>query len=85
MIFLGINLLINFNAHQVILLLNKLHANYVKEQESKAPAGQLEQQDPPQRKPNFLERKRFVNYEENNDSDNEKNKELQKKEKSKVV
>lgn len=61
-------------------MLNKLHSNYVKEQEGKAPAGQAEQQDPPQRKPNFFDRKRFVDYEQNNDSDTDKQKEQQKKE-----
>ena len=59
-------------------MLNKLHSNYLKEQEGKAPAvASVEPQveAKPQRKPNFFDRKRFVDYEQNADSDNEKSKE----------
>jgi hypothetical protein len=44
-------------------LLNKLHANHLKEQEGKAPQPVAEVEAPPQRKPNFFDRKRFVDYE----------------------
>jgi hypothetical protein len=53
--------------------LNKLHANYVKEH---APPPQpVAIDDQPKRKPNFFDRKRFVDYEQNADSDQEKSKE----------
>jgi hypothetical protein len=43
-----------------MVLLVKLHKKFVNEQESKAPAGFG---DEPKRKPNFFDKKRFVNYE----------------------
>jgi hypothetical protein len=52
-------------------LLTKLHLNYIKEQEGKAPGAQAESTEVlPNRKPNFFDRKRFVDYEQNQDSDN---------------
>lgn len=65
-------------------MLNKLHTNYLQDQEGKAPAAQTEQ-DQPKRKPNFFERKRFVDYDQNNDSDGEKPREQQTAEKPKMM
>jgi len=56
---------------QVTALLAKLHAQHLAEQETKAPAAQSEEDRGPARKPNFFDRKRFVNYEENQ-ADSEK-------------
>jgi transposase-like protein len=56
-------------------LLEKLHKNYLNQQERKAPEPSAAVEAPPQRKPNFFDRKRFVDYERNEDSDNEKSKE----------
>lgn len=63
-------------------MLNKLYQNHLKEQEGKAPAvASVETvEEPKQRKPNFFDRKRFVDYEQNADSDNEKSKETLVKE-----
>lgn len=62
-------------ALQIMYLMQKLYDQNVKEQEDKAPGAQVEQQQElPQRKPNFFERKRFVDYEQNNDSDHDKEK-----------
>lgn len=50
-------------------MLNKL---YLKDQEGKAPAGQGEVPEAPKRNPNFFDRKRFVDYEQNEDSEKSK-------------
>jgi hypothetical protein len=39
-----------------------LHQKHLKEQEGKAPGGQIEA-EPKKRKPNFFDKKRFVDYE----------------------
>ena len=53
-------------------MLTKLHSQHLKDTETKAPQPV---EAPPARKPNFFDRKRFVDYERNEDSDQEKSKE----------
>jgi len=57
--------------------MQKLYDHHLKTTESMAPAAVNEDQDQPKRKANFFERKRFVEYEQNNDSLNDKSKEQQ--------
>ena len=79
--FLWADLISKFVFLQVIDLLNKLYAFFMKEAETKAATGALDSSEkkamdenkennlPQGRKANFFDRKRFVNYEQNNDSD----------------
>ena len=79
-----------FLSLQVMQLLTKLHQNYKNTKDGKAPNGAAKKDDKDAgidpakgRKPNFFERKRFLNYEKTSDSGDEAANKVESKDDSK--